>query len=419
MARFDKYLIAIIFLALAVTFFQFSQLPRQMAPDEVEFSRVAISLDNQAYQPYSPEATGHATLYFYILLVFFKIFGTSLFALRLPAALFGVLSVVVFYYLCCLVFANKRLRFLPLSFIAAFIFVTLRWHINFSRFAFEATFLLFLELVSTLFFFLYFKNKKWYWLVMSSIFAGLAFNSYTPGRIFIIIPLFILLVKEKNLQIQHRVLNLALCLIPLVVLAAPLILTFTQMKDHRVNEEFIFNAVDLTTSQKYTAVLSNAWSNFTMLFYKGDMNGRHNYPGKAALNPILALFFLIGLWYMIKKKKYWYDFYFLLYFVISFVPTILSHPHGNPNMLRTFTATPTVVYFITLGLQYLSMLKIKRYKKYIPLVILMFVILSSLYELRTYFVHQAHEMKYTFEIRKSFDWLKERGFILTPEAYKY
>ena len=122
---------------------------------------------------------------------------------------------------------------------------------------------------------------------------------------------------------------------------------------------------------------------------------------------------------MIRKKKYWHDYFFLLYFIVSFIPTLLTHPHGNPNMLRTFTAIPSIVYVIILGLEQLSILEIKKYKNYVLPIILMFVILSSLYELRTYFVHQAREMKYTFEIRKSFEWLKERGFVLTPEAYKY
>ena len=419
MSKNGKYIVISLLLSVIIIFFQFNQIPLQMAPDEVEFTQLALSLDEKPYQTYSPIATGHATLYFYIILASFKLFGVSLLALRLPAAIFGVINSILIYLIFDRIFKNKHILAIPLSFVLTLAFITLRWHINFSRFSFEATFLLFLELVSTLFIFLYFENKKMRWLVGSSIFAGLTFNSYTPGRVFFIIPLLLLLNIAKKAKIQRRVLNLTIYIIPFLVFAAPLILTVFETHDYRVNEEFIFNAKDLTSLQKYQGVISNLASNTGMLFFKGDMNGRHNYPGKAALNPILFFFFLVGTWHFIKKRKQWYDYYFLLYFTVSFIPTIFSHPHGNPNMLRTFTVLPGIIYFIALGMEYFATLEVKKYKKYVTFAILILIVLSSLYELRTYFVHQKREMQYTFEIRKSFDWLKKRNFILTPEAYQY
>src|SRR3989338_3812508 len=78
-------------------FYRFVDIPKYLAFDEVEFAKLALSLQNRPYTPYSSLATGHSTLYFYILLASLKTFGINVFALRFPAAIFGILSVMMFY----------------------------------------------------------------------------------------------------------------------------------------------------------------------------------------------------------------------------------------------------------------------------------------------------------------------------------
>ena len=141
-------------------FYHFPAIPKYLAYDEVEFTKLALSLDNKPYAPYSQLATGHSTLYFYILLASLKTFGINVFALRFPAAIFGILSVIFFYLIIKRVF--KQSNNLPagrqgetmkqwLPFILSLILPSSRWFLNFSRFSFEATFLLFLELTSIYF----------------------------------------------------------------------------------------------------------------------------------------------------------------------------------------------------------------------------------------------------------------------------
>ena len=154
-------LLILLFVSIFIIFFQFNQIPRKLSWDEVEFTRLALSLDNKPYTTYSQLATGHSTLYFYILLASFKIFGINNFALRFPSALFGIFNVILFYFIASIVFPSisyfrkgifqKKLQsFMPLT--ASLIFLTMRWYFNFARFSFEATFLVFLELVSIYFF---------------------------------------------------------------------------------------------------------------------------------------------------------------------------------------------------------------------------------------------------------------------------
>ncbi len=163
--------VILLFVTSFIIFFQFNHIPKKLSWDEVEFTRLALSLANKPYISYSQLATGHSTLYFYIILCSFMFFGITNFALRFPAALFGVANVIVFYFTVRLVFSKVKyfssnffhenipiFKFTYNSLIPLFlslVFASSRWYFNFARFSFEATFLLFLELMS-LFFFLSF-----------------------------------------------------------------------------------------------------------------------------------------------------------------------------------------------------------------------------------------------------------------------
>ena len=96
MKKFIPIIVLTVISAFLV-FYRFIDIPKYLAYDEVEFAKLALSLQNKPYTPYSSLATGHSTLYFYIILTSLKTFGINTFALRLPVAIFGILSVLMFY----------------------------------------------------------------------------------------------------------------------------------------------------------------------------------------------------------------------------------------------------------------------------------------------------------------------------------
>ena len=151
----------------------------------------------------------------------------------------------------------------------------------------------------------------------------------------------------------------------------------------------------MTVNEKVNGLWSNVSSTTLMLFTKGDMNGRHNYPGKPALNPILGILFIIGLLTSIKNYKDLYNKLFLFYFLISLFPALMTYPWENPNMLRTYTVIPAIVYFI--GLSISEIFKITK-QKYLWLIIII-IVFSSFYELRTYFKYQSTVFNQSFEIK--------------------
>ena len=424
-------IIILTILSALFIFYRFNDIPKNLSFDEVEFAKLALSLQNRPYTPYSTLATGHSTLYFYILLASLKTFGINTFALRFPAAIFGILSVLLFYLIMKRVFQKQIVHLTPntyhltfIPFFFALILLSSRWFLNFSRFSFEATFLLFLELMSIYFLLLadakmtnFFatldlatakrlqrSQKKLtssissnFYLIISGLFAGLAFLSYTPGRIFFLLPMgFLLFRKQFNNKTMRQLL---LFIIPFIITVTPLTLYFSTHIDTRIDQQFFLMNHEMPIQEKLTGLWHNVSTTALMFNIKGDINGRHNYPGKPALNPILGLLFTIGLVITMKQWNNNNNKLFLIYFFLSLLPALSTYPWENPNILRTFTVIPAIVYFAGQSLlSGISLFDKSKNKTSVLLILMAFVTVSFFYELRTYFKYQSQVFKESFEI---------------------
>lgn len=393
-------LIILLIVSSFLIFFRFDQIPKKLAWDEVDFARLALSLNNKSYSPYSELATGHSTLYFYILLGSIKLFGLTNFALRFPSAFFGIAGVIIFYLIMRLLFKDKK--FIPL--ILSLLFVSMRWYYNFARFSFEATFLLFLELVSIYFFLKFIKPRKSTsevkFLIFSAIFAGLAFLSYYPGRIFFLMPLLFLVILQKKIKLKFYLITYLLTFF-LVIL--PLLSYLAVHKDSRVEEQLFLADNELSANKKLSYFTLNLEKISKAFHLEGDLNGRHNYPGKPILNPVIGAFFILGFLVSILNLKNFYNQFFLIFFLISILPAFFTYPVENPNILRMFTAIVPVVYFVGNGLVYL--LQSEANSKFqliiISFVLIIMFILASAYDARTYFKYQNNVFKKAFELNGS------------------
>lgn len=421
--------------ATVVIFFQHGSLPADLTGDEIEFARFAVNLTTQGYTPYDSYATGHATLYFYILLASFKLFGLSQFALRLPSAFFGVLAVVAMYSLLRQVFKDvsesikcplvKHPLKVDLAFIVTGVFALTRWYYSFARYSFEATFLIFLELVSLSAIVKFANTRRMLWLVVSALFAGLAYNSYQPGRLFIFIPVIALLVFSKVRTFKNLLVYACVC----GAIMLPLTVYLGQQNDVRIQQQLYFADKNLTVTEKGLFLLDNIDKTIRMFFWQGDVSGRHNYPHKPALTLIAAVFALIGLIVSVRNFRHPYNAIFLVYAVLAIIPTLLTYPHENPNMLRTVTVLPSVMYFLGLGVMTLAHFSmhnkyLKKYYSYCAIGIVLLLGLSAYHDARTYFVYQRKVYIEAFEIKDGFAgvyvFMHDRnipvdGFVLTPK----
>ena len=400
-------------IAACVIFFRYTSMPADLTRDEIEFARFAVKLSAQPYAPYDSYATGHATPYFYVLLGSFKLLGLSQLALRLPAAILGVLGVIALYLVLNQLWGSSPIKLktpfqnkdvhVDMAFITAAIFATTRWYYIFARYSFEATFIILLELVSLAAIIRFVQKKHMLWLIVSAVFAGLAYNSYQPGRLFIIIPFITLLIFPAVRSLKNIFIYLLIC----GCLMLPLTLYISQHKDVRIQQQLYFADKNLSASEKATFLLQNTTHTIGMFFWKGDVSGRHNYPYKPSLTLIAAFFSIIGLVVSLRQFRSGYNSVFLIYFFLALIPTLLTYPHENPNMLRTITVLPALMYFLGLGVRTLAHFfqeahQTKRYSSYIVTGLLLLLIGSAYQDARTYFIFQKQVFEEAFEIKDGF-----------------
>lgn len=383
-------IVVLLISAIFLIFYNYHLIPKGLTHDENELARAAFSIENKPYTPFTPVADGHGTPYFYSLLFSFKVFGVNQFALRLPSRIFGVL-IILFFYLLVNKIIKKDAR---TSLILSFILLTSRWYLHFVRVAFETPFLLLLEIISLYFAVNYLENKQKKYIILSGIFAGLAFNSYQPGRIFFLVPFVILFYVKSNWKI------IAYYLFAFIIFILPISISLLKnpQNDIRINQQFFLKNSQLTFNKKFDYLSTNIQKTVLMFAVSGDINGQHNYTGKPALNPILSVLFFTGLLITVVRWKKFGNFIFLSYFIVSLIPTILTYPWENPNMLRTYTCLPSVAYFAGQIIVFVkNSLTKKKYHPYLLMIIYFLLAVSSFYELRTYFKYQPLVFKQSFD----------------------
>ena len=144
----------ILILTFILRFAFLSQIPSELNRDEVSVGFNAYSIlktgkdEHGRVWPLVFRAFGDNKIpgYIYLTAPLIKIFGLNAFAVRLPAAFFGSLTILVFYFFVKELFQNSQL-----ALIASFILAISPFHLHYSRQQFETTVALFFILTGLLF----------------------------------------------------------------------------------------------------------------------------------------------------------------------------------------------------------------------------------------------------------------------------
>src|SRR3989338_6145695 len=145
MKRQYLILILIILLAAFLRFWQLGENPPSLTWDEAAWGYNAYSLGidgRDEFGRFLPlnylESFGDfkPPIYAYLDIIPVKLFGLNEFAVRFPSAFFGVISVLVSYFLTKRIFYNSKSSQIY-ALVTAFLLAISPWHINLSRAAFE------------------------------------------------------------------------------------------------------------------------------------------------------------------------------------------------------------------------------------------------------------------------------------------
>lgn len=257
--------------------------------------RLPVYFDTWLFGGQSPFAT-------YLLALFIKLFGYSLFITRLPMLLFSIMGLVAYYYFLKEVFPNNEKLVLVSFALLAFS----PWHIANAVYTLDCNFMPHIFIVCLWLLAKGINSGKARFFIASMFFFGLCFYCYIAAALIIPLILFIMylmLLIKKKISIK----NAAISVIAILITAIPFILfglvhlgyideftafgfSFSKMPYYTREASINLNNLDM----KLTGAIATIILPDTFILIN------HGMCGFEYTNFIGGIFFLFGIIYFIK-----------------------------------------------------------------------------------------------------------------------
>ena len=410
-----KIILLLILLGAAILrIWGLDRVPPELFGDELDVGYHAYSLlktGRDYYGQFLPTyihsfSEWRAPLLMYVTTPFIFLFGLNEWGVRLPSAVFGVLTILLLYKIVKILFDKESVAVL-----SALILTVSPWHIQYSRAAFEVSLLLFLILLGTYFFLESFRKPAL--LLFSALTFALTFYTYSTANIFI--PLFLIILVVLNKQVLRKVgLNYVLAsgLVFLVLIIPILYSIFYGSAADRFNkfsifsDESIISEINLKRSQGNVSIiellfhnkplywgkkiLTNYMTAFSpqFLFIDGDITFRHSIHEVGEFFWITLPFLIIGFYSLVKLKSK-SSIFVLLWLAISPIPSSLTRD-GTVHATRLILMLPVLVTIAAVGTEVFLQSNFKRRNFLVAFFIGVFLIEFALYTHR-YLVHYPKE----------------------------
>ncbi len=331
---------------------------------------------------------GREPVHIYLMALSIKLFGPTPFAIRLVPALAGILAVLTTYLAASQLFtihnsqstihnskksaavsSSRELTIhnsqstihnsIPL--IAAFALAVIFPAVHFSRFGLRVMLFLPVETLAVALFwrgvngrparFGKPRRSDFVWFAAAGIVLGLGLYVYAAGRLFPLlfvafVPVWFWLDREAARRFWRPVGVMAAAA---AATAVPLLLYFARYP------YFFFFRIAYVANKGKGTVAGKPWLTWLLnvgrviggLFWRGETHLRHNLPGRPFLDPIQAVFFIIGLGRAAKERLNPRIIFLALWLLVMLLPSILSG--DAPHFGRMTGAAPVIAIFIALG----------------------------------------------------------------------
>lgn len=432
-------LIGIILLAGVLRLWQLGNVPISPDWDEVALGYDAYSFIHtgrdeygkflpvvlRSFDDYKP------ALYAYLSVPTIFLFGVTSFAVRLPSAIFGILTVIATFF-----FVKELFKRNDLALLSSFLLAISPWHIQFSRIAFESNVGMGLNLFAALFFI---KGLKRPWLlILSAICAALSLYVYQSEKVFTPLLLLSLLLIYLKDFIRLPRMNIAIFFVTGILMISPMvyaIVTDTSsllrakgtsvfqdqavllkeniilLEQDKANNDVLGLLVDNRRVVYAKTIISGYLSHFNPnWFIRGDI-ARHHAPDMGLLYLWEIPFILMGIYILCtgpfsRKTKA------IIFTWLLLAPIPASITTGVPHAVRTLNFLPMWQILAAVGILNAWVLLEKKHGliRYTTIgLISLFAMFNFSYYLNQYFVQQnyfhASEWQYgyaqaVFEVEK-------------------
>ena len=336
-------------LATAVFFrtYRLTTTPPGLYFDEaMDGANAQEALRTGEFKVFYPENNGREGLHVNIVAFFLRLIRRNEpWVLRLPSALFGVLTVLGVYLLGREMFRDSR----PVALLAALFMATSFWQVNFSRIANRAILAPCFLAWSVFLLLLAFRRllesadprRSFHFFVLAGLVYGLGFHSYIPYRATPLLILLILILfwfpAFRADRSRHFITATLLFVVTAAAVVFPLARYFMDNPESFTSRVSQLSIVNSPTPIRDLAL--NVVRTLGMFFEAVDRNWRHNYPGVPELNFPVAVCLAFGMWAVRKAAPA--AAILLVWLVTGLLPGVLS-TEGVPHSIRTILMAPAV-----------------------------------------------------------------------------
>ena len=352
-------LLLIVGLAAFFRFFQLAALPPGLFPDEAMNGNDGLqALETGHFSVFYPQNGGREGLFLNIQAAFVYLLGNKAWVLRLPSAIFGVLTVLALYFLA------RKLFSPAVGLLASFFLATSFWHIMFSRIGLRGACSGFF-LVCALYLLLDALDRARHSgaspgrMILAGAVYGLGFHTYiayrvTPALILPILVYYFVDARKTGWLAAWRT-AVAVYAGTAALVVAPLVLYFVRNPEafaHRSAEVSVLHA-----PRPFLEILVNIRKMAQMIFVRGDYDWGHNIALRPEVFWPVAIAFALGVALgclaLFRRERSWFAYAVaLLWLVLAAVPPVLSI-ENMPNSLRAILMIPALCILAAAGAQWI------------------------------------------------------------------
>ena len=329
-------IVAVFAVAIFLRFYKIAQLPFGLWYDDAENGLDALKLF--AVPNNLPVfATTLPAHFIYLIAFSIKLFGQTIFSIRLVSALFGVATVGAAYL------AGREMFNRRTGILLAFLLAVSRWDLIWSHLGMHGITVPFFELLTFGLVLRALRLQRYKDYLFAGLSLGLGLCFYVPFRIF---PVIILLLAALA-WITHPDLlkktwrHLIVFILGAFIISVPISQFAIFHADEfwgRTSQVSVFK--DRTLTEGLKTVLKTTSEHVAMFTYKGDRNGRHNIPAEPMLDTVTAALFIFGVGLCIYRIKNPLSIILLFWLLFMLSPGILSLDFESPQSLRAIGSMP-------------------------------------------------------------------------------
>jgi 4-amino-4-deoxy-L-arabinose transferase-like glycosyltransferase len=340
------FLLLALLVAAALRLWQLGQWPPGLYRDEAFNGLDALGVLDGQHALFFPANNGREPAYIYLTAVAVALFGRSVLAVRLGAALAGTLTTLLTYRLARSWFGWQT------GLLAAWLWAVTLWPVHLSRIGLRA---ILLPATLALAFWLgtraYRRNSAQLWLA-AGVAYGATFYTYLAARftpLLLAVLLSYLFLNRPGERHRLRVAVLwggagaALILLPLALLA----FQQPELILGRTEQVSVFSE-SVNQGDLWGTLLRHTARTLGLFLLQGDTIARHNPPARPLFDLLMAVPFLAGLIWTLCHWRRPAAAALLFWVAIMLGPTLLAE--DAPHFLRAAGILPAALLLPALGL---------------------------------------------------------------------